>query len=77
MGDHAQSSACLFAPKVPLETLMKVWKGTSAHRIGQGSIWQKNYRDTLIRDVGHFANAVKLREGAFTLWQGPQALAVP
>jgi len=74
----------LFTPKVPLETLMKAWKGTSAHRIGKGSIWQKNYRDTLIRDAGHFANAVryirrnpsKLRPGTFTLWQGDRALAI-
>ncbi len=74
----------IFTPKVPLETLMKAWKGTSAHRIGKGSIWQKNYRDTLIRDGGHFANAVRyirrnparLRAGTFTLWQGERALAV-
>ncbi|MEI8038648.1 MAG: transposase [Verrucomicrobiota bacterium] len=74
----------LFTPKIPIESLMKTWKGTSAHRIGRGSIWQKNYRDTLIRDGGHFANAVRyirrnpanLRAGTFTLWQGPRALAV-
>lgn len=75
----------IFTPKNPIETLIKAWKGTSAHRIGLGSIWQKNYRDTLIRDSGHFTNAVryirrnpaKLRPEAFTLWQGPRALAVP
>jgi REP element-mobilizing transposase RayT len=75
----------IFTPRVPLETLIKAWKGTSARRIGQASIWQKNYRDTLIRDAGHFANAVryirrnpvKLRAGTFTLRQGPRALAVP
>jgi type I restriction enzyme R subunit len=74
----------LFTPKVPLETLMKAWKGTSARRIGNGSIWQKNYRDTLIRDGGHFANAVRyirrnpaqLKPGTFTLWEGERALAV-
>jgi len=74
----------VFTPMIPIETLLKTWKGTSAHRIGQGSIWQKNYRDTLIRDGGHFANAVryirrnpvKLREGSYTLWQGLRALAV-
>jgi putative transposase len=52
--------------------------------IGMGPIWQKNYRNTLIRDAGHFANAVryirrnpvKLRSDRFTLWQGPRALAV-
>jgi REP element-mobilizing transposase RayT len=74
----------LFTPGLPIQTLMKVWKGTSAQRLGRGTIWQKNYRDTLIRDAGHFANAVryirrnpaKLRQDTFTLWQGPRALAV-
>ena len=74
----------LFTPKVPLEILLKAWKGTSARRIGSGSIWQIDYRDTLIRDSGHFANAVryirrnpaKLKPGTFSLWQGEKALAV-
>ena len=74
----------LFTPKFRLEKLMQTWKGVSARRIGQGSIWQKNYRDTMIRDGGHFANAVryirrnpaKLSLGTFTLWQGERALAV-
>ncbi len=74
----------LFTPLVPLEKLMQSWKGISARRIGLSSIWQKNYRDTLIRDAGHFANAVryirrnpaKLREGSFTLWQSERAQAI-
>lgn len=74
----------LFSPMAPLEKLIKAWKGSSARAIGMGPIWQENYRDTLIRDAGHFANAVryvrrnptKLRPGTFTLWQGPLALAV-
>ena len=74
----------IFTPIIGIETLVKAWKGTSARRIGRGSIWQKNYRDTLIRDATHFANAVryirrnpvKMREGTFTLWQGARALAV-
>ncbi len=74
----------LFTPNLLLEKLIQAWKGVSAHRIGKGKIWQKNYRDTLIRDGEHFANAVryirrnpvKLREGTFTLWEGPMALAV-
>lgn len=75
----------LFTPEAPLEQLMKSWKGISAHRIGQGSIWQKNYRDTLIRDADHFVNAVRyirrnpvtLPPADFTLWQGPRARAIP
>ena len=74
----------VFTPLWPLEKLIQVWKGVSARQIGQGKIWQKNYRDTLIRDGEHFANAVryirrnplKLRAGTFTLWEGPRAQAV-
>lgn len=74
----------LFTANVPLEVLMKTWKGVSARKIGKGSIWQKGYRDTMIRDAGHFANAVryirrnplKLVEGSYTLWQSERALAV-
>jgi REP element-mobilizing transposase RayT len=74
----------LFRPKIRLEKLMQTWKGVSARRIGRGSIWQKNYRDTMIRDAGHFANAVRyirrnplrLAQGTFTLWQGELAMAV-
>jgi REP element-mobilizing transposase RayT len=74
----------LFTPLAPLEKLMQSWKGISARRIAAGSIWQKNYRDTLVRDASHFANAVryirrnpaKLREGTFTLWQSKRARAI-
>jgi REP element-mobilizing transposase RayT len=74
----------LFSPKDSLEALMKGWKGTSARMIGLGSIWQPNYRDTLIRDAEHFANAVryirrnpaKLPPENFTLWEGPRALTI-
>lgn len=73
----------LFSPQAPLANLIQAWKATSARRIGKGSIWQRNYRDTLIRDFDHFANAVryirrnpvkaKLPEGTFTLWQSNRA----
>lgn len=74
----------LFTPLAPLDKLMQSWKGISARRIGLSSIWQKNYRDTLIRDATHFANAVryirrnpaKLSEGTFTLWQSERAKAI-
>jgi len=67
----------LFTPLLSIDKLLKAWKGVSAREIGQGSIWQKGYRDTLIRDAGHYANAVKyirknsinLSEGEFTLWE--------
>jgi REP element-mobilizing transposase RayT len=74
----------LFTPLAPIEKLMQSWRGISARRIELGSIWQKNYRDTLIRDASHFANAVryirrnpaKLEEGTFTLWQSERAKSV-
>lgn len=74
----------LFTPLAPLDKLMQSWKGISARRIGHGSIWQENYRDTLIRDSQHFANAVryirrnpsKLQPGTFTLWESKRAKAI-
>ena len=74
----------LFTPMAPLEDLMKAWKGTSARDFGMGSIWQQNYRDTLIRDPRHFANAVryirrnpaKLSPGTFTLWESDRAKTI-
>ena len=81
MPNHAH---LLFTARAELEILMKSWKGISARRIGNGSIWQKGYRDTMIRDGGHFANAVRyirrnpanLRPGTYTLWQSERTLAV-
>lgn len=67
----------LFEPKAPIGELLKAWKGVSARKIGKGSIWQKNYRDTLIRNRAHYLNALryirrnpaKLPPGTFTLWE--------
>ena len=74
----------LFSPKVSMGGLVQTWKGVSARRIGEGSIWQKNYRDTLIRHGEHYANVVRyirknpkdLPEGTFTLWEGERAKAI-
>jgi hypothetical protein len=74
----------IFTAHASLERLIQSWKGISARRIGQGSIWQKGYRDTIIRDGEHFANAVryirrnpaKLPPGTYTLWQSERALAI-
>ncbi|MFU8894357.1 MAG: transposase [Luteolibacter sp.] len=84
MPNHAH---LLFTPQVPLEALMKSWKGVSARRIGKGSIWQRGYRDTMIRDGEHFANAVRyirrnprnprnLRAGEYSVWEGERAKQV-
>lgn len=74
----------VFKPFFPLPKLIKSWKGVSARKMDHGSIWQKNYRDTLIRDASHFANAVRyirrnprnLLPNTYTLWQSERALAV-
>jgi hypothetical protein len=72
----------LFTPMVPVATLVQGWKATSARLLGSGPIWQRNYRDTLIRDVRHFGNALRyvrnnpvkvgLRPDEFTLWEEGQ-----
>lgn len=74
----------LFRPKRPLPELIKAWKRSSAAAISKGSIWQRNYRDTLIRNGRHYARAVRyirnnprnLPEGSFTLWQSETAKRV-
>ncbi len=73
----------LVIPKVPLPKLVQAWKSTSATAIGKGPIWQRNYRDTLIRDVDHFVNAVRyirnnpvkarLSADCYSLWQSERA----
>jgi type I restriction enzyme R subunit len=73
----------LFKPIDPIEKLIQAWKSVSAKRLGKGSIWQPNYRDTLIRDGEHFSNAVryirnnpvkaKLMNEKYTLWQSERA----
>ena len=74
----------LFKPSAPLPQIMKTWKGISARKIGQGSIWQPNYRDTMIRDTSHMENAIRyirqnpihLPPRQYTLWQSPRAVAI-
>lgn len=74
----------LFIPVSPVDQLMKSWKGISSRKIGIGSIWQNNYRDTVIRDIDHFSNAVRyIRRnsvnqpaGTFTLWQSERATEI-
>lgn len=75
----------LFTPKHPLEKLIKTWKGVSARRIGNGSIWQRHYRDTLIRNQRHFLavvryirrNPAKLPAGSYTFWESDHVKEVP
>jgi REP element-mobilizing transposase RayT len=74
----------LFSPNWPIEKLLKSWKDVSARRISKGSIWQRHYRDTLIRDARHFVRAVryirrnpmKLPKATYTLWESPRSREV-
>ena len=69
----------LFSPLVPMEKLIQAWKSQTARVLGRGPIWQRDYRDTLVRDEEHFANVLRyirrnplkarLVEGMFTLWE--------
>lgn len=76
----------IFIPKEKIEKTIQAWKAFSARGIGKGSIWQRDYRDTLIRDSEHFRNAVRyirrnpskarLRPDEFSLWESPRAAAI-
>ena len=76
----------LFTPLVPVRKLIQAWKAASARRLGGGGIWQRNYRDTMIRGEQHFGNALRyvknnpvragLRADDFTLWGDGEAGAV-
>ena len=74
----------LFKPMAPLALLIKTWKGVSARNIQQGSIWQGNYRDTLIRNIKHFESVVRyirqnpknLSNNTFTLWESERVKAI-
>jgi REP element-mobilizing transposase RayT len=73
----------LFSPLGPMEKLIQAWKSHSARTLGKGPLWQRDYRDTLIRDWDHFQNVVryirrnphkaKLPERNFTLWESERA----
>jgi REP element-mobilizing transposase RayT len=78
MPNHAH---VLFRPLRPLPELIKAWKRASAQKVGKGSIWQRNYRDTLIRNSTHYArvvryirkNPVSLAPNSYSLWESESA----
>jgi REP element-mobilizing transposase RayT len=48
----------------PLEKLLRSWKSFSSRKINsllkrEGSLWQRDYFDRLVRDEKHFANCVR------------------
>jgi len=74
----------LFEPHGTVASLVKAWKGTSARAIASGNLWQKNYRDTLIRDAEHYRRVVRyirnnpanLPAEDYSIWQSDWALEV-
>jgi hypothetical protein len=73
----------LLSPLEPLDKLVQAWKSHSARNMGHGRIWQRDYRDTLIRDWDHLQNVVRyirrnplkarLPEYKFTVWESEAA----
>jgi putative transposase len=68
----------------PLEKLLRSWKSLSSRKINwflgrNGSLWQRDYFDRLVRDEKHFANCVRyirrnpakahLRDGEYILYE--------
>ena len=83
----------LFVPRPPwdLEKLLHSWKSFTSHelnkRLGrEGSRWQVDYFDRIIRDSKHFGNVVRyirrnptkarLREGEYLLWESELAKGI-
>jgi putative transposase len=81
---------CLFVQNSewPLEKLVRSWKGFAARQINkllerQGSFWQRDYFDRLVRDEKHFANCIRyirrnpekanLSSSEFILWESELA----
>ena len=68
----------------PLEKLLRTWKSFTSRKINallerEGSLWQRDYFDRLVRDEKHFANCVRyirknpekarLRSGEYILYE--------
>lgn len=83
MPNHAHMLVSL-AEGVTLDDSLKAWKGVSARAVNvvlnrDGTLWQENYFDRLIRDPKHFFNTARyirrnpviarLKPGEFLLWE--------
>jgi len=75
----------------PLEKLLRTWKSFSSRKINSllgrdGSLWQRDYFDRLVRDQKHFANCVRyirrnpgkvhLRSGEYILYESELARSI-
>jgi len=78
-------------PSWPLEKLLRSWKSFTSRKINQqlsreGTLWQRDYFDRLVRDQKHFANCVRyirrnperagLRSGEYILYESELARSV-
>jgi putative transposase len=83
----------LFVQKAdwPLEELLRSWKSFSSRKINSllgrdGSLWQRDYFDRLVRDEKHFANCVRyirrnpgkvyLQRGEYILYESELAHSI-
>jgi putative transposase len=75
----------------PLEKLLRSWKSFSSRKINSslgrdGSLWQRDYFDRLVRDQKHFANCVRyirrnpgkvhLQSGQYILYESELARSI-
>ena len=75
----------------PLEKLLRSWKSFTSRRINSlvgrdGSLWQRDYFDRLVRDGKHFANCVRyirrnpakarLQSGEYILYESELAQSI-
>jgi REP element-mobilizing transposase RayT len=78
-------------PNWPLEKLLRSWKSFTSRKINSllgrnGSLWQRDYFDRLVRDGKHFANCVRyirrnpvkahLQNGEYILYESELALSI-
>jgi len=58
-------------PSWPLEKLVRSWKSFTSRKINsvlsrEGTLWQRDYFDRLVRDEKHFANCIRY------IWRNPE-----
>jgi REP element-mobilizing transposase RayT len=75
----------------PLEKVLRSWKSFSSRKINSllsrdGTLWQRDYFDMLVRDAQHFASCVRyirrnpakagLRNGEYVLYESELARSI-
>ena len=78
-------------PSWPLQKLLRSWKSFTSHKINsllsrEGTLWQRDYFDRLVRDQKHFANCVRyirrnpkragMRNGEYILYESELARSI-